>query len=129
MLRQLLLGLVVLGAAAPAYGQEVKLRWKFKEGEKFYVEDVQTTKTDVSVLGQQIKEEAKTTTVTSYTIKKVTADSVVIVQKVEYADVKSQGGLGVGDAHAGRDHRDRELGMPAGLVQRRAGAWGPTESN
>jgi hypothetical protein len=94
MLRQLLLGVVVLGAAAPAYGQEVKMRWKFKEGEKFYVEDVQTTKTDVSVLGQQIKEEAKSTTVTSYTVKSVKSDSIVLVQKIESVDTKSQGGLG-----------------------------------
>jgi len=94
MLRQLLLGVVILGAAAPAYGQEVKLRWKFKEGDKFYVEDVQTTKTDVSVLGQQIKEEAKTTTVTSYTVKSVKSDSIVLVQKIESVDSRSQGGLG-----------------------------------
>jgi hypothetical protein len=70
------------------------LKWKFKEGDKFYVEDVQTTKTDVSVLGMQIKEDTKTTTVTSYTIKKVNSDNVVLVQKIENVETKSQGGLG-----------------------------------
>jgi hypothetical protein len=96
MHRHFPLGVVVLLAsvAAPAYGQEVKLQWKFKEGAKFYVEDVQTTKTNVSVLGMQVKEEGKTTMVTSYHIKKVGTDSIVMVQKIEDVEHKSQGGLG-----------------------------------
>jgi hypothetical protein len=96
MHRHLLLGVVVLfaGVGAPAYGQETKLQWKFTEGSKFYVEDVQTTKTNVSVLGMQVKEEGKTTMVTSYHIKKAGTDSIVMVQKFEQVDHKSQGGLG-----------------------------------
>lgn len=96
MFRRSLVGVAVLLAvvAAPAQGQEVKLQWKFKEGEKFYVRDVQTTKTTVTVLGMLVKEEGKTTTVTSYHIKKVNSDSVVLVQKIEDVDAKSQGGLG-----------------------------------
>jgi Family of unknown function (DUF6263) len=96
MLRQSVLGVVVLlvGVIAPAQAQEVKLQWKFKEGDKFYVEDVATTKTNVTVLSMQVKEESKTTTVTSYTVKKVTADTVVLAQTIENVDIDAQGQLG-----------------------------------
>jgi hypothetical protein len=97
MQRHCLLGVVVLlaGVGAPAYGQEgIKLQWKFKEGSKFYVEEAQTSKLNVTVLGMQVKEEGKTTIVTSYHIKKVGTDSIVMVQKFEEVDHKSQGELG-----------------------------------
>ncbi|HYV39000.1 MAG TPA: hypothetical protein VE988_25165, partial [Gemmataceae bacterium] len=81
MLRQALLGLAVLlaGAGAPAYAQEVKLQLKFKEGETFWVEDVVTSKTNISLSGIPVdKTEQKITQVTSYTVKKVTAESVLM---------------------------------------------------
>jgi Family of unknown function (DUF6263) len=96
MLRHALLGLAVLAvcAATPVYGQEVKLQLKFKEGEKFWVEEVATMKQDITVMGQQQKIEATTTTITSYTVKKVTPDDVVLAMKIEDVNVKSEGGFG-----------------------------------
>src|SRR5262249_49578352 len=95
MLRQALLGVTVLFAgAAPALGQEVTLKWKFKQGETFYVEDVLNSRQSMSVLGQQQEVEQKTTTVTSYTVKKVTSDQIVLDMKIEDVEVRSKGGLG-----------------------------------
>jgi hypothetical protein len=96
MLRQTLLAVVALvaGVAAPAYGQEVELKWKFKEGEKFYVEDISNMKQTVTALGQTQKVDQKTTTITSYTIKKVTTDSIEMVMKFENVEVKSDGPIG-----------------------------------
>jgi len=81
---------VLLAAiAAPAFGQEVQLQWKFKEGDKFYVEDVTVMKQNVAVVGQVIKEEQKTTTVTSYQIEKASTAGTVVKMKIEAVDVKS----------------------------------------
>jgi hypothetical protein len=93
MLRHALLFVVVV-LAAPVYGQEVQLKLKFKEGEKFWVEDVTTTKQTVTTLGQAIMSEEKTTMLTSYTVKKVTADAIVLDMKIEDVQVKTEAGLG-----------------------------------
>jgi hypothetical protein len=91
MLRQALLGVIVLLAtvAGPAYGQEVKLQFKFKEGDKFYVEDVSKTKETVAAVGVTQTTDNKVTTVTSYTIKKVTTDSTEVDMKIESVDIQS----------------------------------------
>src|SRR5438093_2888995 len=96
MLRQTFLGVTVLLAAVAAQAgtQDVKMQWKFKEGDKFYVEDISNSKQTLMVLGQVQKVEEKTTTVTSYTIKKVTTDSVVMVMQFEHVDVRSDGPAG-----------------------------------
>jgi len=84
MLRQALLGIAVLLAATPVYGQEVNLQWKFKEGDKIWVEEMSTLKTTVSLQNNPVlKSEDKTTSLTSYTIKKVAADSIVMEMKKE----------------------------------------------
>ena len=75
--------LLLAAAATPALGQEVDLKWKFKEGDKFYVEDVTAMKQSVAVVGQVIKEEQKTTTVTSYQIEKVSAAGTTVKMKIE----------------------------------------------
>jgi Family of unknown function (DUF6263) len=100
MLRQALLGLAVMSAcvATPVYGQEAKLKLKFKEGEKFWVEEVSSMKQDMTVMGQAVNMKMKTTTITSYAVKKVTPDSVVLDMKIE--DVKldvegAPGGAGI----------------------------------
>ena len=76
---------------------EVKLEWKFNEGDKFYVEDVSTMKQKIEFMGKGFDQTLKTTMVTSYTVKQKTGDSVVLVQKIEDVDVKSMGGLGGGN--------------------------------
>jgi hypothetical protein len=97
MLRQALMGVVVLlaGVAAPAFGQEVKLEWKFKEGDKFYVEDVTNMKEVINLAGAaEEKSETKITMVVSYTIKKVTSEAIHIDMKMEHISVKSDGKAG-----------------------------------
>src|SRR5947209_5421020 len=81
------------GLSVPAYGQ-VKMEWKFNEGDKFYVEDVTTMKQKIEFQGKGFDQTLKTTMVTSYTVKKKTTDGVVLQQKIEGVDVKSMGGLG-----------------------------------
>ena len=87
---------VLLAAlAVPAAGQEVQLKWKFKQGDKFYVEDVTVMKQSVAVLNQVIKEEQKTTTVTSYQIEKVGTEGITVKMKIEGMDVKSDSPIGL----------------------------------
>jgi len=95
MLRKAWIGalLVFGGLTFPAYGQ-VKMEWKFNEGDKFYVEDVSTMKQKIEFMGKGFDQTLKTTMVTSYTVKKKNTDNVVLEQKIEGVDVKSMGGLG-----------------------------------
>jgi hypothetical protein len=96
MVRRALLGMIVLlvGSVAPVFGQDATLKFKFKEGEKFWVEDVVTSEQTISLLGQPIKSKQKTNTLTSYTVKTVTADKVELTMKIEDVAVQSEGGLG-----------------------------------
>ena len=93
MLRQASLGVIMLLAtiAGPAYGQEVKLQLKFKEGDKFYVEDVNKSKETVTAVGITQTTENKITSVTSFTVKKVTTDATEVDMKIESVDVQSNG--------------------------------------
>jgi hypothetical protein len=95
MIRSSRLVVLVVSAtvALPAYGQ-VMLAWKFKEGDKFYVEDVSTMKQKIGFMGMGFEQSNKTTMVTSYTVTRKVGDEVTLVQKIEGVDVKSQGGLG-----------------------------------
>ena len=54
-LAQMAAVVLLTAVAAPAFGQEVQLQWKFKEGDKFYVEDVTAMKQSVAVVGQVIQ--------------------------------------------------------------------------
>jgi hypothetical protein len=96
MLRQTLLGFAVLSfcAAVPANDQEVKLLLKFKEGETFWVEEVEACKEDSTIMAQAITTNSKTTTITRYHVKKVTHDSVVLTMTIEDVNVESDGGPG-----------------------------------
>jgi hypothetical protein len=97
MLRRAWVGVALVFAvlAAPALGQgTAKLRWKFQEGEKFYVEDISNMKQKITFMGKDIEQSMKTTMVTSYTVKKTGPESTTLVQKIENVDVTSQGGLG-----------------------------------
>jgi len=86
--------LVLLGGlTAPAFGQ-VKIEWKFKEGDKFYVEEVSNVKSSFQIMGNNIDQTQKTTTIASYTIKKSTDKEVVMEQKIESVKTKVEGGFG-----------------------------------
>lgn len=95
MPRHALLGAIALWVAtsAPLSAQEATLKWKFKDGDKFYVEDSMQMKQTVSVLGQMQKVEQKSTTVTSYQILKVTTETITVKMKIEAVDVRSDAGI------------------------------------
>jgi hypothetical protein len=95
MLRQTILGAAVLFAtlAAPACGQEVKMQFKFKEGDKFYVEDVTKSKETIGAGCIKQTSDNKVTMVTSFEVKKVTTDSCVLAMKVESVKVVSKEAL------------------------------------
>jgi hypothetical protein len=81
--------------AAPALGQgPTKLQWKFKEGDKFYVEDVSNMKQKITFMGKDIEQKQKTTMVTSYHVTKAAPDSTTLVSKIEDVKVQAEGGLG-----------------------------------
>jgi len=97
MLRRAWVGVaLVFGLlAAPALGQgPTKLQWKFKEGDKFYVEDVSNMKQKIEFMGKPIEQKQKTTMVTSYNVTKVASDNTTLVSKIEDVKVQSEGGLG-----------------------------------
>ena len=106
MLRQALWGLAVISAcvATPVYAQDATLKLKFKEGEKFWVEEVSSTKQDMTVMGQAVNMKMKTTTITSYAVKKVTPDTVVLDMKIEDVKVDAEGAPG----GCWRDRPDRD---------------------
>lgn len=84
-------GVVVLAAlAVPAQGQ-VHIEWKFKEGDQFYLKNVNTTKQSVEVLGQKTATNMVNTAISSFTVLKKSADSVVLQQKIEDAIIKADG--------------------------------------
>jgi len=82
--------LALAGLGLPA-GAQTTLEWKFKEGDKFYVEDVSDMKQALSVIGKDINQKTKITTVNSYTVKQVSGKTVRLEQKTESVDVSSSG--------------------------------------
>src|SRR5262245_42776375 len=83
MLRKGCLGVLLLaGFALPAYGQ-VKLEWKFKEGDTFWIETVAKTRQTVKELGRESKREQEQTTVWHFTVVKATADTIILDQVLE----------------------------------------------
>src|SRR4051794_18819800 len=74
-------------------GQDVKLEWKFKEGDKYTLETVSTFKQEMKTLGKTLKQDLKQTTGYSLTVQKVNADkSVVLEQKLESLALENQTG-------------------------------------
>jgi len=87
--------LVLLGVAAPAQAQ-VKLEWKFKKGETYYVENKTDLKQTIDVMGMSVKQDMTNTTLASFAVKDVSESNVVLEQKILDVKVKSSGGLGGG---------------------------------
>ena len=94
-------GWVVLALAAglsgPAQG-EVKLEWKFTQGDKFYLENVTNLKQTIEVMGQKIPMDSLNTTTSSFKVVKVGPTEIVLEQKIESVKVKA--GQGGGDPQA-----------------------------
>jgi hypothetical protein len=68
--------------ATPAPGQ-VKLQWKFKEGDKFYLEEKLVSKSTTEVGGQKQPFEQTQTRLSSLAVKKQTGDSIELEQRIE----------------------------------------------
>lgn len=83
--------LVLAGMAVPASAQ-TKLEWKFKEGEKFFLEQVVNNKMAVKVMGMDMNMDTVQTQVTSFAVLKKNSDgSVVIEQKIESIKIEAEG--------------------------------------
>jgi hypothetical protein len=81
-------GLLLLGAVLPAPAQTT-LEWKFKEGDKFYIEAVTDTKQTVTV-GEKPTSLASTyTTVSQFEVQKAAAGAYTLKQTVVGVQVKS----------------------------------------
>jgi len=85
------LALVLLAGLALPAGAQTTLAWKFKEGEKFYVEDVNDLKQTISIIGKDIRQNTKITTITSFVVKSTQGGDVTLDQKIESVDIKSSG--------------------------------------
>jgi hypothetical protein len=81
----------VASAQAPA------LRWKFEEGDKFYVEEKSKTKMTLEVLNMPIKQDINTVRTSQFTVKKKTDKGFLIEQKILGWTSEQKGGPGIGD--------------------------------
>jgi hypothetical protein len=81
-------GLLLLTAVLPAPAQTA-LGWKFKEGDKFYIEAVTDTKQTVTVADKATTSESTFTTVSRFEVKKADAGSYTMEQTIEGVRVKS----------------------------------------
>ena len=84
MLRRAALGSLVAMAAftAPAVGQ-VSLQWKFKEGDKFYLEEKIVSKTMTTVMGMKNTEDQTQTRISSFVVKSRSSEGVELEQRIE----------------------------------------------
>jgi len=102
--------LLVVAFPAPADDAAVKLEWKFKKGDKFFLKTDSTVKQTMRTpsLNKELKLETEQTTVFSVTVQDVAADkSVVLEYKIEALTAKSS----VGGGTAAADERlQQQLG-------------------
>lgn len=80
-------GLLLLGLVLPAPAQTA-LAWKFKEGDKFFVEAVTETKQTITIEEKKTTSGSTVTTVSSFEVKKADAGSYTLEQTVEGVKVK-----------------------------------------
>jgi hypothetical protein len=66
----------------------VTLEWKFKQGDKFYLENVTSVKQSIDVAGNKIPMDSVNTTVSSFKVIKADKDGTVLEQKIEASQVK-----------------------------------------
>jgi hypothetical protein len=89
--------LTLVSLAFPAPAQEVKLEWKFKPGDKFYLQTDSSVKQTMRTpsLGKELKQETEQSTLFSVSVEAVNADkSVVLEYKIEGVIARSATGGG-----------------------------------
>jgi hypothetical protein len=89
--------LLVLGAAEAAQGQ-VQLRWRFKEGDTFFVEEAVAVKQTTKVMGNEEQHNLDVTRVSRFTVLKAGEGQTVLEQKVETVKVTPGDGAKKGEA-------------------------------
>jgi Family of unknown function (DUF6263) len=82
--------LIVLLGAHPALAQ-VKLEWRFKEGETFFSERIYTQKQSVEINGKAFKELRSKTWLSAIAVKEKTKAGYLLEFKVESASFQSDG--------------------------------------
>jgi hypothetical protein len=83
---------VLAVTVVPAFAQ-VKLAWKLKEGDTFYLETSVLIKQEMKSNGKEVKQDTDNTTVTRFTVKKKTKEGgFVLEQKIESVKVKAAPG-------------------------------------
>ncbi len=80
-----LLGLVIV-LPAPA---QTTLEWKFKDGDKFFIEAITNTKQKITIGDKTTDSESTFTTVSSFTIKKGEGGGYAVEQTIEGVKVKT----------------------------------------
>ena len=79
----LLTAIILVSLLADSAHAQESLAWKFKEGDRFYLEEKTTVKESIKVLGNTEEKEEVQLNVVSFVVQKKTADSVVLVQTIE----------------------------------------------
>ncbi len=85
------LGILLLGCTAWPAQAQVDIRWKFKEGEKFYLETVTDSKQTIVVAGKETRFDVKQTQVAGLLVKKKHSDGSVVIE-YKYESMKVEGG-------------------------------------
>ena len=85
-----LLSLAIM--ATPAPGQ-VALQWKFKDGDRFYLEEKIVTRTTTTTAGQRIPSEQSQVRISSFLVKKQTVETTDLEQRIESWRIKTVGPL------------------------------------
>jgi hypothetical protein len=85
-----LVALAILATPAPGQG---KLQWTFKEGDKLYLEEKIVSKSTAQSGEQKLPFEQSQTRLSALVVKKRTADSLELEQRIESWKIKTAGAL------------------------------------
>jgi hypothetical protein len=91
--------LALAALATPAPGQ-AKLQWKFKEGDKFYLEEKLVSKSTTQLGEQKVPFEQTQTRISAMVVKKQTGDSIELEQRIESWKMTTSGVLAGSDEGA-----------------------------
>ncbi|MFL5245502.1 MAG: DUF6263 family protein [Gemmataceae bacterium] len=91
MLKSVPISILLCLTFFPAPGKaQIRLSWKFKEGEKFYVERVDTVKLSADSIGKPVTQEFEATTVLGFDVVKVESDKITLGLRFEGARFKGE---------------------------------------
>jgi hypothetical protein len=89
MLRRAVLAAVVLSALAGRASAQVQLEWKFKAGDKFYLEQRVVTESSTTIFGMKQAEKQNQQIILSFVVKSADANGYVLEQRIESWRIKS----------------------------------------